>query len=47
MVAEFWLDPVALQLTGGFKRSELTKIADLVFEKQEYLLEQCNEFFGN
>jgi hypothetical protein len=47
MVAKFWLDPVALQLTGGFKRNELTKIAKLVFEKQEFLLEQWNEFFGN
>ena len=40
-------DPVALQLTGGFKRNELSKIAKLVFEKQEFLLEQWNEFFGN
>ena len=23
MVAKFWLDPVALQLTGGFRRREL------------------------
>ena len=44
---KFWLDPVALQLTGGFKRNELSKIAKLVFEKQEFLLEQWNEFFGN
>jgi hypothetical protein len=47
MVAKFWLDPVALQLTRGFKRNELTKMAKLVFEKQEFLLEQWNEFFGN
>jgi len=47
MVAKFWLDPVTLQLTGGFRRSELSKIAKLVFEKQEFLLEQWNEFFGN
>jgi hypothetical protein len=47
MVAKFWFDPVALQLTRGFKRNELTKMAKLVFEKQEFLLEQWNEFFGN
>jgi len=47
MVAKFWLDPVALQLTGGFRRRELSKIAKMVFEKQEFLLEQWNEFFGN
>ena len=47
MVAKFWLDPVALQLTGGFRRRELSEIAKMVFEKQEFLLEQWNEFFGN
>jgi hypothetical protein len=42
---KFWFDPVALQLTGGFRRRELNKIAKMVFEKQEFLLDQWNEFF--
>jgi hypothetical protein len=46
MVAKFWLDPVALQKAGGFSRSELTKIARLVVEHREQLLESWNEFFG-
>ncbi len=47
MVAKFWLDPVSLQKTGGFNRIELNKIAKLVNEKQEHLLEKWHEFFGN
>ncbi len=47
MVAKFWLDPVVLQVTGGFNRSELNKIANLVSENQEFLLEQWYDFFGS
>jgi hypothetical protein len=46
MVAKFWLDPVALQRAGGFSRTELNKIAKLVDENREYLLESWYEFFG-
>jgi len=44
---KFWLDPVALQKTGRFSRTELTRIARLVSEHREYLLERWHEFFGN
>jgi hypothetical protein len=47
MVAKFWLDPMALQKAGGFNRTELNKIANLVNENREYLLERWNEFFGS
>ena len=46
MVAKFWLDPVALERAGGFKRAELNTIAKLVHEQRETLLEKWNEFFG-
>jgi len=46
-VAKFWLDPVALQETGRFSRTELNGIAKLVNEHREYLLERWHEFFGN
>ena len=46
-VAKFWLDPVALQKTGRFSRTELSRIARLVGEHREYLLEEWYEFFGN
>lgn len=46
-VAKFWLDPVALQKAGGFRRVELDKIARLVYEHREQLLEKWYEFFGD
>ena len=44
-VAKFWLDPVILQKAGGFSRTELNKIAQLVYEHQEHFLESWHEFF--
>jgi hypothetical protein len=46
MVAKFWLDPVALEKAGGFNRSELSRIASLVSENRDSLLEKGYEFFG-
>jgi len=46
-VAKFWLDPVALQKAGGYSRTELNKVARLVNEHREHLLESWYEFFGN
>lgn len=45
-MAKFWLDPVALQQTGGYNRSELNTIATLIHEHQDTLLEKWHEFFG-
>jgi hypothetical protein len=46
MVAKFWLDPVALQKTGGYGRSELNAIAATLEEHRVTLLESWYEFFG-
>ena len=46
MVAKFWLDPVSLQKTGGFSRTELNRIAGLVVEHQDFFLEKWYEFFS-
>ena len=45
-IAKFWLNPVRLQNSNGFKSSELKEIQDLVEENREKLLEAWNEFFG-
>ncbi len=45
-VAKFWLDPVMLQKAGRFSRAEINKIARLVHDNREYLLESWYEFFG-
>ena len=45
MKAKFWLNPVRLQSSGGFSRSEINRIQRLVEEDREYLLRSWNEFF--
>lgn len=46
LVAKFWLDPVQLEKSGGFKAYELNLIGNLIQENREYLLERWHEFFG-
>ncbi len=45
-VAKFWLDPVSLAKTGGFKAHELSEIARMVQAHREEFLEKWDEFFG-
>ena len=45
-VAKFWLDPVQLQDSGGFPRSELNRAQRLVQLHQQRLLEAWYEYFG-
>jgi hypothetical protein len=45
-IAKFWLDPVRLQNSGGFGRTELNRIQKLVDENQEVLLRSWNEYFN-
>lgn len=44
--AKFWLDPVRLQDSGGFRGPELGRITGLVREHRASLLGAWNEFFG-
>ncbi|WP_076798205.1 DUF4160 domain-containing protein [Chloroflexus islandicus] len=46
LVAKFWLDPVQLEKSGGFKAQELNRIGKLVQQHQTYLLERWHEYFG-
>ena len=45
-VAKFWLTPVRLQNSGGFRRQELRDIQRLVNEHQTELLESWHEYFS-
>ncbi len=47
MKAKFWLSPVRLTSSGGFRRSEINRIQRLVEENREYLLRSWNEFFSD
>lgn len=45
-VAKFWLDPVRVQRSGGFRRPEILRIARLVGEHRERIKEAWDEHFG-
>jgi len=45
--AKFWLDPVRLQTSGGFSRTEINRIQKLVEEHQNELLRKWDEYFNN
>jgi hypothetical protein len=44
-VAKFWIEPVQLVMSGGFRRVELRDIERLVGEYKETLLEAWRGFF--
>ena len=44
--AKFWLDPVRLERSHGFRRKEINQVRALVEEHQQQLLESWHEFFG-
>ena len=44
--AKFWLDPVRLERSRGFPRTEINRIRDVIEDHREQLLEGWNEFFG-
>jgi len=45
--AKFWLEPVRLHSSRGFRGREIRQIEELVEENDELLLEAWYEFFGN
>lgn len=44
-IAKFWLDPVRLENSGGFKRAELWRIQRIIEENQELLREAWYDYF--
>lgn len=46
-VAKFWLDPVRLVSSSGFRSAEIRRIQRLVDEHREELLRSWNEFFND
>jgi hypothetical protein len=46
-IAKFWLDPVRLARSGGFRAGEIAAIAALVIERRDALLEAWHDAFGN
>ncbi|MDF1826861.1 MAG: DUF4160 domain-containing protein [Legionellaceae bacterium] len=46
-VGKFWLNPVSLASSYGFRSHELSKLRLLVIEHKELFLEKWYEQFGN
>jgi hypothetical protein len=45
--AKFWLDPVCREPGQGFARAEIVRLARLVEENRELLLNSWYEYFGH
>ncbi|HAF14156.1 MAG TPA: DUF4160 domain-containing protein [Blastocatellia bacterium] len=45
-LAKFWLDPVRLQTSRGFSRTEITRIQNLAEDNEETLVRNWNEYFS-
>ena len=45
-VAKFWLDPISLAESHGFRRHELNRLRLLVIEHRVSLMEAWNAHFG-
>ena len=46
-IAKFWLDPVRLQRSGGFRPTEISRISRLVEDNRETIAEAWNEYFSD
>ena len=46
-IAKFWLDPLRLQRSGGFRRPEIARISKILEEHHAKIVEAWNEYFGN
>ena len=46
-VAKFWLKPIALASSSGFRSHELTKLRSIVIENNQIFLEKWREHFSD
>ncbi|TAN59254.1 MAG: DUF4160 domain-containing protein [Rhodospirillales bacterium] len=46
-VAKFWIDPVGLAWSEGFRNHELTKLRAMVIERRMDFLEAWHEYFSD
>ncbi len=45
-VAKFWLNPVRLQRSGGFRQAEIRQIRRIVEQQQVNFLEEWDSYFN-
>lgn len=46
-VAKFWLDPVRLEKSGGFRRPEIARVAEMIEAHRMEIIEAWNEYFDS
>ena len=46
-IAKVWLDPIRLENSGGFNRSEINRILSIIKENQIELMEAWNGYFSS
>jgi hypothetical protein len=44
-IAKFWLNPITLEKNRNFRDHELNKIAEIIAENQDVLLEAWHDYF--
>lgn len=45
-IAKFWLEPIRLQRSGGFNRTEIGRMRGIIEDHREQLVEGWNDYFG-
>jgi hypothetical protein len=46
-IAKIWLDPIRLENSGGFSRSEIVKILTIIKEHEIELMEAWDDYFSS
>ena len=46
-IAKFWIEPVRLQRSGGFRRPEIIRISKIIEENRTEIVEAWHEYFGS
>ena len=46
-IAKFWLDPIRLQKSGGFNRTDIARIHDIIAAHHTELVEAWHDYFGS
>lgn len=46
-LAKLWVDPVRLQYSGGFHRTEIRHIVEIIQSHEAEIVEAWHEYFGS
>lgn len=46
-IAKFWIEPIRLQRSSGFRSADLRRIRKIIEEKQYDIVEFWNEYFND